>query len=257
MAYNPNAVFLSPSSLADFDKCPQLYFLRYVYKNSKGLKIQIINPSLALGQSVHDALDQFLKLEPGARDAGTLEELFKGIWLTMSGEKGGFENDKEESEYRQRGQLMLERFLRNNHFKTAVSYKIPPFPKLELGDDLILTGKLDWLEEDSEGFHVIDFKTGKNEEKEDSLQLPIYAVLAKGIVGDSSIKASYWYLNMGDEFTSFDLPSHDDVLLHLRERGKQIKLARQNQSFACISGKEFCWACRDMYAVWRGDELPF
>ena len=46
-------------------------------------------------------------------------------------------------------------------------------------DNIILCGKVDWIEylDEVDGLRVIDFKTGRNEEKEESLQLPIYQLL--------------------------------------------------------------------------------
>ena len=48
-------------------------------------------------------------------------------------------------------------------------------------ENIILNGKIDWLEyvPEDDSIRVIDFKTGKNDEKEGSLQLPIYILLLK------------------------------------------------------------------------------
>jgi len=251
MSFNPNAIFISPSSLADFDKCPQLYFYRNVYKSPRGLKIQIINPSLALGQAVHDTLSRFLKLLPGQRNKDELFQIFDFHWQNLSGEKGGFRSLEEEKGFRERALGMLERFWGNQHFKEAEAVKIPDFPKLELGNDLILTGKLDWLEKNADGYHVIDFKTGK-EEREDSVQLPIYSLLAGKIVNSSQIKTSYWYLDRDDNLTSVAQVDHETTLSLLRQKGGIIKMVRQTNSFRCQSGQESCWACREMLAVAQG-----
>ena len=53
---------------------------------------------------------------------------------------------------------------------------MPPNFVLNEEDNIILCGLIDWLEyvEADDSVRVIDFKTGKNKEDEDSLQLPIY-----------------------------------------------------------------------------------
>ncbi len=252
MAFNPNAVFISPSSLSDFEKCPQLYYYRNVFRSPRGLKIQIINPSLALGQAVHDTLSQFLKLKPLERNEGELRRVFDFIWQGMAGEKGGFSSGEEEGGFKQRALSMLERFWGNKHFQETEMVAIPGFPKVELGNDLILTGKLDWIEKDEDGYHVIDFKTGKNEEREDSQQLPIYSVLVSGILGSKKIRTSYWYLDKDSEIVGFPSADLDQTLAELKRKGEIVKMVRQTASFRCQSGEESCWACRDMLAVAQG-----
>lgn len=252
MAFNPNAVFISPSSLGDFDKCPQLYYLRYVYKSPQtGLKLQLINPALSLGQSVHDTIEQFSKLNPKERTREKLEQIFEIVWASFSGEKGGFSNQDEEKEYKNRGWSMLDRFFKHPHFVVTTQIKTPDFPKAELGDDIILTGKLDWIESLGDGFHIVDFKTGKNEEKEDSMQLPVYALLAGRIFKSGEVKTSYWYLDKEDDLRDYTLPDMENFALTLKQKGTIIKLARQTNSFKCPRGAS-CWACRDMVAIKEG-----
>ncbi len=262
MAFNPNAVFLSPSSLADFEKCPQLYYLRNVYRSPRGLKIQLINPNLALGQTIHDVLDQFLKLPVEQRSKEELERTFETIWSFTSGEKSGFNSSQEEEAYKKRGEEMLKRFLENKHFQETEMVKIPQFPKVELGNDLILTGKLDWVEKGPEGYRqslkpqsgykIVDFKTGKNEEREDSMQMPIYAFLVSRVFKTEEITACYWYLDKDTEVTACILPDLTKTQSYLKQKGEIIKLTRQTGSFRCQSGKESCWACKDMLAVSQG-----
>lgn len=252
MAFNPNAVFISPSSLADFDKCPKLYYYRYVYKTlDTGFKIQIINPALALGQAVHDTIERFILLEPLLRTKKALEEIFATVWQGLSGEKGGFTSPEEEKTYKDRGVIMLENFASNEHFLTAQKEKLPDFLKADLEEDLILTGKLDWIEKVGERYHLVDFKTGKNEEKGGSIQLPIYVILAGKILQTENIKASYWYLDQGSKLVDFDLPDLEEFALDLKRKGLVIKKSRLINSFICPKG-ESCWACKDMTTVVAG-----
>jgi len=252
MAFNPNAVFISPSSLADFEKCPQLYYYRNVYRSPRGLKIQLINPNLALGQAIHDVLDQFLKLPVEQRSKDELLRTFELIWSLTSGEKGGFSSKEEEASYQKRGREMLSRFWANRHFQETEMVRIPSFPKAELGNDLILTGKLDWIEKEGENYKIVDFKTGKNEEREDSWQMPIYAYLVSKVLNNKNITACYWYLDKGENLTACVLPDLEKTFTYLKQKGEVIKMVRQTKSFRCQSGKESCWACRDYLAIAQG-----
>lgn len=252
MAYNPNAIFISHSIISDFEKCPQRYYFQSVYRTSRGYKIQIINPQLALGEAVHDTLEQFLKLLPVQRNKDELMRIFDWNWQNFTGEKGGFLSSTEEKDFKERAISMLERFLKNRHFLETEGVKIKEFPQADLGDDLILTGRFDWVEKEGDTYHIIDFKTGKNEEKEDSLQLPIYAVLLSKMLRVEKIKTSYWYLDKDEEVTPFDLPDLTQTLSELKQKGEIIKLFRQTNSFRCKSGGESCYACRDLLAVVQG-----
>ncbi len=251
MAYNPNAVFISPSSINAFKSCPRAYYFQYVYKNPKtGLKVQLINPKLALGAVMHDVLAQFLHNTAVSKEKEQLFSILTRYWGEIAGEKGGFSSLEEENQYKNRALKMLENFWANPHFKSVSPIPMPDFPKLDLGEDLILTGKLDWIEKEDEGmYHIIDFKTGEKEEKSDSIQLSTYAILAGSFLTNPKIRASYWYLDKDPDFRPFDLPEAKETLEKLKQMGLIMKNSRLTNSFRCISGRESCWACRDFVAV--------
>lgn len=251
--FNPNAVFISPSSLSDFDRCPQLYYYRNVYRNPKtNLKIQIINPALALGQTVHETIDRFVSGAATDKSFGELSKIYEWYWGQIGGEKGGFFSQDLEKSYKERGFKMLQRFYKNEHFHTVKPTKLPSFPKLDLGEDIILTGKVDWIEDKGTYYHIVDFKTGQKEERDDSKQLPIYAILTKGVLKVDEVKVSYWYLDKNDDLTDFELPDLEKEFIHLKQKGTVLKMARQSKSFRCSSGYETCRYCRDYFDVARG-----
>lgn len=251
MAYNPNAVFISPSSINAFKSCPKAYYFQYVYKNPKtGLKVQVINPKLALGAVVHDVLAQFLHSSKSVREKNQLFFILEKLWKDITGEKGGFTSLDEEKQYKERANKMLETFWSNPHFQSISPIPMPDFPKLDLGDDLILTGKLDWIEKEGEyAYHIIDFKTGEKEEKSDSVQLSTYAILVGSFLTNPQIRASYWYLDHEKDFREIKLPEGKDTLEKLKQMGLIIKNSRLTNSFRCQSGYDTCWACRDFASV--------
>lgn len=251
MAFNPNAVFISPSSVGIFKACPKAYFYQAVYKSPKtGLKIQIVNPKLALGSVLHDTFAQFLHTSGITKEKDQLINILNRYWSDISGEKGGFLSEEEEKQYKERALKMLEIFWSNRHFQTTQPVKMPDFPKLDLGEDLILTGKLDWIEEEGDKeYHIIDFKTGEKEERSDSMQLPIYAVLASNFLKSPRVRASYWYLDRNEGLKEYGLPNLTDTIEKLRKIGQIVKQSRLTNSFRCSSGFDSCWACRDYIAV--------
>lgn len=254
MAFNPNAVFISPSSIADFKTCPQLYYYRNVYRSPKtGLKITLVNPKLALGQAVHSTLHRFLFGSLASKSQEQLTAVFNTLWADYTGEKGGFSTNEEEIQIKERGYKMLQRFWNNEHFRSVCPIKIADFPKLELGDDIILTGLLDWVEKEEDGTcHIVDFKTGESEARSDSVQLPVYAVLASGYLKTKNLKASYWYLDKDEILQDYKLPDLEETKTNLQKLGLIIKMARQTSSFSCPSGLGSCWACRDFKEIVAG-----
>lgn len=255
MAYNPNAIFISPSSISSFKSCPQAYYYSSVYKNPKtGLKVQLINPKLALGSTVHSILAQFLFRLGGLKTKDQLINIMNRFWADISGEKGGFLSKEEESKYKERALKMLEVFWANEHFRVVQPVKMPDFPKVDLGEDIILTGKLDWIEkEDDKNYHIVDFKTGEKEERNDSLQLPIYAVLASSYLKFSNIKTSYWYLDRDTGISRVNVPDLKEIVNQLKQIGLIIKNSRLTKSFRCSSGYDSCWACKDLIEIVKGN----
>ena len=76
---NTYPLWVSHTSMRDFLSCPRAYFLRNIYKDPKtGKKINIINPALALGNTVHDVLEELSELK--AEERFNLDLLEKIIW---------------------------------------------------------------------------------------------------------------------------------------------------------------------------------
>jgi len=185
-----NAVWVSHSSIGDFIKCPRLYYLHNVYKNEAGRKINLTSPALSLGIAVHETLEGLSKFKVEERFVKSLEETFEEQWEKVSGKMGGFKSEAEEFEAKQRGRKMILRVaqnpgpLANKTVKLQPAHNgMPPNIFLSEEENIILNGKIDWLEyvPHDDSIRVIDFKTGKNEEKEGSLQLPIYLLLLNNL----------------------------------------------------------------------------
>lgn len=258
--YNP-ATWISNTSINDFVRCQKAYFLHNVYKDPKtGHRISLINPYLALGQSVHEVLEELAVLNVEERFTKSLLERYEEVWQKISGKKGGFASDQEEQSFKQRGQSMLQRVMEHPGplLNKAVRLKItdPSFPlpnfQFSVQDNIILSGKIDWMEylPETDSVHIIDFKTGKNEEDPTSLQLGIYCLLVKNLQKRNIHKVSYWYLDSENKPTDVEIPDFDETQIKVLEIGQKIKKARSNREFDCI--KNGCYACKPYQSIING-----
>jgi len=252
------AVWVSHSSSSDFLRCPRAYFLKNVYREPGNKKVKLMSPSLALGSAVHEVLEDLSLLQKGTRFADPLIPKFDKVWEKYQGKRGGFMSDEIESQYKQRGAEMLRRVYNHPGPISGLAVKIQmdlPWFWLSEEENMILCGKIDWLEylPESDSVHIIDFKTGKNEEHEDSLQLPIYHLLVHNCQKRAVSKASYWYLDSMDYPIEKVLQDLEVSKKKVLEVAQQMKLARQLNRFKCPNGDEGCNTCRPYEAIARGE----
>lgn len=253
-----SAVWVSHTSIADFLSCPRAYFLKNLYKDPQtGRKIKLMSPSLALGYVVHEVIESLASLPIDKRFEEPLLSKFERVWTQVSGKKGGFPNPEIENQYKNRGVSMLARITKNPGPLSRLAVKIKmdlPYYWLSEEDNIILCGKIDWLEylPDTDSVHIIDFKTGKKDESHDSLQLPIYNLLVHGCQNRPVTRASYWYLDHNDSPTEVLLPDREECLEKVMRVSRQLKLARQFGRFNCesITG---CAYCKPYEAILNGE----
>lgn len=254
-----SATWISHTSISDYLRCPRAYYLKNIYKDrSTGKKIQIVSPALSLGSAVHEVLEGLSTIPTADRFRKSPISEFDRIWEKFSGKKGGFVTAEQEQRTVERAKAMLRGVM--DHPGPLARLSVKPkqdflYYWLSEEDGLILCGKLDWLEylKDLEAVHIIDFKTSKKEENPDSLQLPIYYLLAKNCQSRPVEKLSYWYLEYDTMPTRQDLPNENESKNKILEIGRKIKLARKLENFNCPSGKDGCFACRDLERVSRGE----
>ena len=145
-----SAVWISHTSINDFLQCPRAYFLKNIFKDrSSGNKIQIISPSLALGSAVHEVLESLSTVPTEIRFEESLVLKLDQVWEKLSGKKGGFKDLDEEHKYKERGKAMLRRVMDHPGPLLNLAVKIKeslPYFWLSEEENIILCGKIDWLE---------------------------------------------------------------------------------------------------------------
>ncbi len=257
------AVWVSHSSMGDFIKCPRAYFLHNVYKDPKTKrKINIVSPPLALGVSVHEVVEGLANFKAEERFKQPLLELYEKAWQKVRGKAGGFKNETDELEAKNRGKEMILRVLRNPGplLNKALKLKggdndMPPNFFLSEEENIILCGKIDWLEyvPEDDSIRVLDFKTGKNEESGESLQLPIYQLLLNKLQKRKVTGAYYWYLDKDDAPIAVELPSVEESYKKVIEVARQVKTARESVVYECPRGKGGCFACKPFEKIIKGE----
>lgn len=216
-----------------------------------------MSPPLALGQAVHEVIESLSVLPVEQRFSEPLMFKFEQSWKKVSGKRGGFTNDEVEQRYKVRGQEMLKRVTDHpgpiSHQAVKIKMDLPNY-WLSEEENIILCGKIDWLEylPVTDGVHIIDFKTGKNDEDGDSLQLPIYLLLVSNCQSRKVEKASYWYLERNDDLTPCTLPDQEEAMKKVLDIARKIKLARTLGKFACKMGNG-CVYCKPYEAILRGE----
>jgi ATP-dependent helicase/DNAse subunit B len=218
----------------------------------------VMSPPLALGQAVHEVIESLATLPVEERLKISLVKKLDPVWLKITGKKGGFKTHSEEMNYKARAEQMLINLQEDpgpiieKAIKIKSKMNLPNY-YLSAEDNIILCGKIDWLkyEEESDSVHIIDFKTGKNEEPDDSLQLPIYLLLATNTQSKKVSGASYWYLDRDDGIVKKELPDMKQSFDKVYSIARRIKLARQINHFKCP--KDGCFACRPYERILKGE----
>jgi ATP-dependent helicase/DNAse subunit B len=246
-----DALFISYTSLKDFDNCPKAYYLKNIYRDPKtGYKLQIASPYLTLGAIVHDAIKWFLQMDRQISEDQLIAK-YKNIWLKYRGKKGGFPTREDEAVFGKRGIAMLKNFFANI-ISLEQNLDLDNFYKYRLDATTFLNGRLDFLGLLKDGtLHVMDFKTGSRDE-EDALQLYIYAILAESNLQKEVSKISYWYLDRDSTPKEAVLDSLQEKLDWLKGKAEEIKQSIISNEWICVKNPERCRDCQSYQDILDG-----
>lgn len=244
-----NPIFLSHTSLSDFLKCPNSYYLKNIYRDPKtGNRLQVASPHLSLGSTVHDSVKWFIDME-GQATFSQLEKKFRDLWPKYSGKRGGFSSREEEALFGNRGLKMLDNFYKNAK-KLEKAMPNINFPKYNLFEDVVLMGNFDFVGEKEDGsLHVLDFKTGRD--VKDAVQLYIYAILAEANFKKPVTEASFWYLERDEDPKPIVLDPLEPQLEWLKEKAKELKKAIEIGTWVCKK-EDSCQDCLTYKAIIDG-----
>lgn len=251
------AVWVSASSLGDFSKCPRAYYLRNMYKNGDNRKISIVSPYLSLGVAVHDCLEPLAWIPAKDRFKEDLIEKFNKRIQQFYGKKGGFTDEEHFNTFKQKGVEMLKNVIKNPGPISRPAVRMVqdkselPWIWLSEEDEIILSGKTDWLEYDNGNLYVYDFKSGKSVEKDDSLQLPIYSLIAEKYKKNPLTKAFYWYIAQLPVPTEKTLPAKKESYNMVYNAAMKLAEARRANKLTCPYNG--CRNCEPYERILKGE----
>jgi len=252
-----SALWVSHTSLSEFVHCPRAYYLKNIYRDPKtNHKVKIMSPPLALGQAVHDVIESLSILPVEKRFSESLIDRLEKSWEKISGVKGGFLDAEIEAVYKNKARDMISRVVKNPGPIARKAVKIKkdlPYYWISEEDNIILCGKVDWLEylSETDSLHIIDFKTSRHDEDPKSLQLPIYYLLVKNSQHRNVSKISYWYLERNDDLTEMSLPDETAAKDRICEIAREIKAYKQLDRFKCKT--DGCNYCKSMERIIQGE----
>lgn len=226
----------SAYKLKMFELCPLQY--KFVYIDHIADQYKQAKPYLTMGAHVHNALHDFYsKLKPAQRDWPHLEDLLRQRWAEN---RSGFSGPEDEKRWGTKALQMLKLYLHKNDVeKTPVM--LEDYYDTEISEDAKVLGRIDRVDQEEKGLHVIDYKTGKFDKEDLSeLQLKIYAMIMSANLKDDIYKASYLYLPLNQWHTIEIKPQEFSKIK--KNILKQIEKIKQEKEFKpCLN--KYCKNC--------------
>lgn len=210
----------SAFKLKMYETCPQQYKFTYIDRVADEYKQP--KPYLTMGAHVHNTLKDFYEqVESTERNWEILESMLRKRWTEN---RKGFADREDEKQWGMKALQMLKQFIyKNDILKNPVM--LEDYYDMDLTEDIRVLGRIDRVDQDDEGLHVIDYKTGKYDEDDISeLQLIIYAMIVNANNKEPVYKASYLYLGT-NQWYSIDISPemYDEAGQEMIDRVEQIK----------------------------------
>jgi putative RecB family exonuclease len=185
---------LSSFRLRVFRQCRRRYKYQYVDRLPTRP-----SPYNTMGAHVHNALKAFFSLpETEERTGERLLDLLLESWQQN---RSGFSDLEDEERWRERAVAQLRSFARDNDL-AARPLLLESYMETPLSPQLVLLGRIDRVDDEADGLHVIDYKTGRRPEEVDVQQLHLYTIMLERSLGRSVARASYLYLDDGSAWTA-------------------------------------------------------
>jgi len=165
-----NLLKLSASSISDYETCPYKYRLKHIDKVPE----RKTRATMEFGIIIHNVLDEF----HGSKNQGldNLLQLLDKHWRTDA-----FEYLLREKEFKLQAQELLKayhQYIQDHHPQVVARERKFSFTITEL--QVMISGKIDRIDQEGDCLAVVDYKTSKNKEKaKGSLQLALYTEALK------------------------------------------------------------------------------
>ena len=230
----PEPLKLSSSAVENFRKCPQQYAFSYLwgFKDSP-------RATLSFGSVMHTTIKRFLEqLKKGLElPLEEVQRIYETEWTSA-----GYEDEYQEAEYKKDGLEQLKSF--HTYIlseKPEILDQEKPF-ELPLENDVILTGRMDQVNNLGRNqVEIVDYKTGKPKKESEvrkNLQLSIYALAAKEIFEWDPVRLVFHYLqNNSTQSTTRDSKQIAEAEKIIQETAADIRARHfpPHPGYACRS----------------------
>lgn len=249
---------ISYSSLETYKNCP----LKYKYQEVDKIK----SPKSAegiFGSAVHSALKFMFERKPLYPTLDQIIDFFREKWESKKTLiSPPLEDDKDI--LLNEGIMLIKNFYKNNqpwNFN-VVNLEAPFEVKLKNnhGEDDVLSGRIDRIDKNEDGYEIIDYKTSRRmppqKEAENDLQMSIYnlALLSNWPeLQNKKVKLSFYFLKHGEKITTTRTAEQlEETKKLVSEKIKEIQeKIKSEEFFATPSG--LCDYCgyKKMCPMWR------
>ena len=179
----------SSFKLQMYGTCPQAY--KFTYVDGLADEYKTPKPYLTMGAHVHNALKDFFELKKDARDFPALEKLLRKRWVEN---RKGFAGPEDEARWGTKALQMLKLFVYKNDVTIQPAFLEDYYDRI-IDNNLKILGRIDRVDAETDGYHIIDYKTGKTPETPaDPFQLALYAMIMQPKVDQPVVRASFLYL---------------------------------------------------------------
>lgn len=156
--------YLSPSSIETFQICP----LKYKMSRIDGIQEPPTEATI-LGNYVHDALEELLKLQPSERNESSAKQLLSYLWTApREGDQDSWgslleamnPDPEEQRKFRWRAWWCVETYFTMETPSEIVYGGLETPVQVEI-DGVAIKGFVDRWDVNGDGFDIVDYKTGK------------------------------------------------------------------------------------------------
>jgi DNA helicase-2/ATP-dependent DNA helicase PcrA len=234
-------IHLSHNRIADYDTCPLKYHFLHVLAIDPILTLDHrVNFGNAMHQAVAFALERLRIGETPTADQ--VIEVFRSNWRNE-----GYRSEDHAKRRFEQGVQALRVFFEREIVEGAPPTEVERTFRFKLANDVVVSGRMDRVDERPEGTVITDYKTTELDPEEnpdtnarDNLQLSIYALAHKEMTGRRPRKLELRYVLSGAVGSSV---RWDDKLERTRDRVLAIAESIRSGDFHAQPSERNCSIC--------------
>jgi DNA helicase-2/ATP-dependent DNA helicase PcrA len=230
---SPEPLTLSPSALNGYRTCPQKYLFGYLWSLREGPKA-----AMTFGAVMHTTIKRFVdQLRKGVKlPFDEVQRIFETEWNSK-----GFEDEYQEEEYKKDGLEQLRTFHAGMMAELPQALEQEKTFELPLDNNVIIKGRIDQINAlgNKRDVEIVDYKTGrpkKDAEAKKDLQLSLYALAVKEILGLEPVRLVFHYLqNNHRQETRRDAKQLDEAQRVVQEAAADLRAGEfpAKRGFVC------------------------